>query len=835
MDVPNNPDRGSSITPAPTPPIVPDTDPAPDTAPLTPRQWLAQNGPMLLIILFAIAWVYTKFGFAGLISAALAALGLSFVVFIHELGHFVAAKMCDVHVTTFSIGFGPALPGCQFTRGETTYKIGILPLGGLVAMVGEGPEADEEESYPRSFKNKTVFQRMFIISAGVIMNVIFGMLCFIAVYYNHGVDRPPAIVWRTEAGSRSWELGVRAGWKVSRIDSVQNPYFDDLKYAVANSGSSAALEFEFTDRDGKKHVKSIEPLRDQNSMMPTIGVAYPSRLKLYPEQAKRLRSMPVAYSSAAAHARVMPLDRGDEVLTVDGDPLTGGFAELCHRMHTTDAPLTLTVKRVVGGEEKVEVPVGGLDWGDTIIGMTDPSTPDEPFHVTPLPPDPFGDPKRPMADPFEYRRRLYALAGKPLVLQVSRGKEGTHKVLVPPAYHRDFGMRMKMGKVAAIREESGAARTKLARGDEIKAVGWKLKGQDRITWLKDFDPVRLPDTLNEIVHRGPAAPEEYEIVFKVKATVNHDKEGERQLEPIAWDDSYGPGDEAPISTASPMSIPQLGVAYLVESTVVAVRPGSPADKAGIKAKDEIVQLRVRVGGKTPDVVAWDAWQTMASRRGKQAEVYDQWAYYHAALHRGDFPIIEVRVKRGGELLPGPGESGGWLSWLGGKPQAQQAFGPIAAVEDESWPAADRGLLLMLDTRREKAESLLMAAQLGLERSLGFIKNIYLNLRGLIIGRISPSGLGGPIEIASQAFSFANEDWFVFFQFLGIISINLAVVNFLPIPVLDGGHMVFLLYEWARGKPASETVRVAATYLGLALILSLMVFVFIIDGRRNNWW
>jgi regulator of sigma E protease len=65
-------------------------------------------------------------------------------------------------------------------------------------------------------------------------------------------------------------------------------------------------------------------------------------------------------------------------------------------------------------------------------------------------------------------------------------------------------------------------------------------------------------------------------------------------------------------------------------------------------------------------------------------------------------------------------------------------------------------------------------------------------------------------------------------FLGYLSINLAVLNFLPIPLLDGGHMMFLLYEGLRGKPASERVLIAATYMGLAFVLSLMVFVLYLD-------
>ncbi|HZT81812.1 MAG TPA: site-2 protease family protein, partial [Gemmataceae bacterium] len=82
------------------------------------------------------------------------------------------------------------------------------------------------------------------------------------------------------------------------------------------------------------------------------------------------------------------------------------------------------------------------------------------------------------------------------------------------------------------------------------------------------------------------------------------------------------------------------------------------------------------------------------------------------------------------------------------------------------------------------------------------------------------------------YNLAGEDWPMFFLFLGMISINLAVINFLPIPVLDGGHMVFLVYEKLRGRPASEHVRLAATYLGLLFILSLMAFVIYLDVKRR---
>src|SRR5262249_53514335 len=97
------------------------------------------------------------------------------------------------------------------------------------------------------------------------------------------------------------------------------------------------------------------------------------------------------------------------------------------------------------------------------------------------------------------------------------------------------------------------------------------------------------------------------------------------------------------------------------------------------------------------------------------------------------------------------------------------------------------------------------------------------------GRISVENLGGPITIGRVAYYFAGLDFWEFVFFLGLISVNLAVINFLPIPVLDGGHFVFLVYEKIRGKPASEGVLVGRTYAGL--LASLMIFVLFLDIKR----
>src|SRR5262245_27688139 len=149
------------------------------------------------------------------------ALGLGLVILVHELGHFLVAKWCDVHVETFSIGFGPALPGCQYKKGETTYMIALFPLGGYVKMLGEGAEEEDGGGDdPSSYKNKSVPQRMGIISAGVVMIVILGCLAFIFVNMAHGDEQPVAVIGAVDSGSPAWVQGAQSGDGILLIGRV---------------------------------------------------------------------------------------------------------------------------------------------------------------------------------------------------------------------------------------------------------------------------------------------------------------------------------------------------------------------------------------------------------------------------------------------------------------------------------------------------------------------------------------------------------------------------------------------------------------------------------------
>ena len=119
------------------------------------------------------------------------AAGIGLVIFFHELGHFAVAKWCNVSVERFSIGFGPVIWRVKW--GETEYVLSIVPFGGYVKMLGQDDidpsqlTSDEIAEDPRSYSAKNVPQRMAIISAGVIMNLITGLL-FYASAFGLGIE-----------------------------------------------------------------------------------------------------------------------------------------------------------------------------------------------------------------------------------------------------------------------------------------------------------------------------------------------------------------------------------------------------------------------------------------------------------------------------------------------------------------------------------------------------------------------------------------------------------------------------------------------------------------------
>lgn len=820
---------------------LPGEQPVP--VPLSPASWLAQNALFFAILALGAGWLWMKQGPYALVQAALVVAGLGLVIFVHELGHFLAAKACDVYVKTFSIGFGPALPGCSFRWGETLYMVGALPLGGYVQMVGEGSE--EEEENPRSFKKKTVFQRMLIISAGVVMNILFGLLCFLLVFRTQGLRQVDPTVWQVGSGGPAWKAGMRSGATVQTIGGKHVASFDDLRMEVALSRSGVPVDFKLRQPDGTEETLSIAPERGAYQKNPVIGIAknIGGTLELIPKQPTGELTGPYYPGSPASLIRLLPWPQGQLPTswgeTIADKSLEGMTpAQVAEELakgivQSSGKALRVRMNPKEGGE--LEWPARGVTFNDRVVAMSDPANLSDPFQVSPV------------RDYTEWRNRLQALAGKPIVLELERKPEpekgqkqaeGPAKrwlALVPPAFRRVLPARLTMGLVAALRNGSSAAQMGVLEGDKLTRLE-VLTADDKPAAILDLvsgavDPLSLPHQLRQkVAAAGKGA--------KVRVSLNreHKHQESKPLEAplvLAWDERWSTSEESALYQDSPTSIPELGIAYRVD-TVVAMAP----EKSPLKAGDRIERVALVPNPKLAEMKAKEPKEGEKSAAAPAVPPAPKWVDLATRIRGAGKPTagIEPRLDQG--------------AWLDDQIQDQRA-GVEARSElklkirragedmevtiqpglDTDRPLVERGFFFQDDWHVEKAESLPQALTMGWHQTRRWVQTIYMNIARIFTRDISTDSLGGPIEIAAQAFS-AAQDPLLLVLFLGIISINLAVVNFLPIPLLDGGHMVFLLYEAVARRAPPPWVSAVANYAGLALILSLFAFVIYNDLKRR---
>lgn len=144
--------------------------------------------------------------------------------------------------------------------------------------------------------------------------------------------------------------------------------------------------------------------------------------------------------------------------------------------------------------------------------------------------------------------------------------------------------------------------------------------------------------------------------------------------------------------------------------------------------------------------------------------------------------------------------------------------------------------LGIEAFREQREFLRLSffpsLAMGVQKSWKFASDVFRTLKGIFITRsIGGESLGGPVMIAVASYAFAEYGIGKLLFFLGLLSINLAIINLLPIPILDGGHLMFLAIEKIKGSPVSETAQAIAQYAGLLILLSLMIYVTWNDIER----
>jgi len=248
---------------------------------------------------------------------------LGLLVFVHELGHFLAAKAVGVKVLRFSIGFGPKLVG--FTRGDTEYWIAALPLGGYVKMAGEVPGEDTSpEDEARSYLAQSPWKRMLIVAAGPAFNLIFPLLIlFLAVV---SFPQPSTRVLTLEPGLPASESGMRLGDVITEIDGQPVHTFDELRRVIeSRAGQRIPVTVE---RDGQPVKLVLTPMRS-----PTAPPGRPKGM-IGVAPSARVPALGIPAGSAAEQLGLRTFDR---VVSLDGQPVSDQYA-LLRRIEAARGP-----------------------------------------------------------------------------------------------------------------------------------------------------------------------------------------------------------------------------------------------------------------------------------------------------------------------------------------------------------------------------------------------------------------------------------------------------------------------------------------------------------------
>jgi regulator of sigma E protease len=211
---------------------------------------------------------------------------VSFIVFIHELGHFLVARLCGVQVDEFSIGFGKKLFGF-FDRKKTLWKFCLLPFGGYVKMYGDrnGASMPDLEAIAKmspaekqkSFIFKNVYQRMAIVVAGPVANIVLTIFIFTFLFRLNGLNTVAPLIDEVMPQSAAFESGLKKGDKILEINGEEIKDFNEIR-AVVSENLETDLTF-VIERAGKVFEMKITPkiqvrkdLFGDDVKMPTIGI-----------------------------------------------------------------------------------------------------------------------------------------------------------------------------------------------------------------------------------------------------------------------------------------------------------------------------------------------------------------------------------------------------------------------------------------------------------------------------------------------------------------------------------------------------------------------------------
>jgi len=738
-------------------------------------------------------WLYTT------ISVVMVVIGFSIIIFVHELGHFLAAKWVGIRVDRFSVGFGPRLFGyrkgegftfgnrpeykaeelAQKRYGETDYCFKVLAVGGYVKMLGQDDVIINEKTGevslsddPRAFTNRPVGHRMTVVSAGVLFNLLFAAVLLMAVFLV-GKDMPaPVIGWvhpdspaqgQLFPGDRILEMDGRRvdSWFDIRIGSALGD--ETVRFKIERNGQVLDDEVEVAtteDPQSRLRTVNIEPLLTLRVTLDGTPVGDLPNL-LQGDVITHVDGQPV--ESAVDILAVFSRSQGKVLrCTVERpdqrDPERSQTLECYQRAVLAVLPANLEAAR----EDNIidDCHVLGLR-RRRIVGMAEPGAPADKagFERGDIIAA-WGTVLNPTYE--EITNSIQANAGKATRVVVERC--GVEKVLkvTPKRPFKLFGQaRAKVGLEFSM------------RGEEDKPIVADVVPDT------PFAALNMPrGALLLAIDRQPVS-NWFEVTEALKAAAGRTIE----LRYRSGSDEMVGHVDVPSSLVNELDLPPGAIVGSVDGETSVEVEAKPGGVTAMPLPGNPLALR----------------ELLKSKVGQTVTVR-----YSPLLNADAAPIEKQFTVRTDNVDP-------WQL------RVSYMFDRLSFA-----PAMERV---------SAGGNPFKAIKMGVNFVVYQIWQVYRFLTKLADRSMSTRNVAGPVGIIGMAIEQAKAGLPELMFFLAFLSVNLAVINFLPMPVLDGGLMVFLLIEKIKGKPLSLKAQMVGTMVGLAAIILGLLFVTIQDIGR----
>lgn len=797
---------------------------------------------------------------------AIMLMGFSLIVFVHELGHFAVAKWAGVRVERFAIGFGKELFG--ITRGETRYSFNALPLGGYVKMLGQEDFDDKTNEWkfkndPRSFANKPVGHRMAIVSAGVIMNIIFAAFLFMIIFLI-GVETIAPRIAYIEADSPAEKAGLLPGDVIKKINGEKVLEFNEIRFAVMLAPPHEPIELR-VERAGQlipplyitPEYRKAESTRDMQRQV--IGIAQGVTRKIIAVGPDIDTSKPdsphvgdvivevggvkATDENASEILGQLPYANGDviverktsddfnatvERVKVNIPPLLALYPSDPNDAGTVSILGLAPLARFASVDSRGRAHLAGMEVGDTILLWDDVQYPSGATVARAVR-------DKPEEDIYFNVRKAGGKIHKGFIRpsRLARG-QATIQALCQPITSALVDASGPKAQFTMIRSNGVSDRAGVKKGDVVlrcdeienptaSQVNSTIRGKsgESVSLV-----VRRSDGSSAEIEVKPIAPGTIDANFSLMA------DDVLQTAEIVTEINGRP------SSAAKAGIPTGAKIEAVNGQAVSTwrelvnrfreHAGSDVelrivDSAGASATKNFHvphSLHTLLGvGPEARILRIDQRETVTKETGRGKE------------------NLSVRYHEGMKAI---------LNELMGREVAvefrKDPFSPvetkiIAVNEDMVDPWLGRvqlnhSIMVKDETTILKGENAWEAIGIGVHKTYYFILQVYKTIQRMVFTKtVGVESISGPLGIIDMGGQVARAGFVKFLFFMAIISANLAVINFLPLPIVDGGLMVFLLIEKIKGSPVSLKVQVATQVIGLALIIGAFLFVTYQDAMR----